>query len=76
MNERIDDSSPASCSACASLRKRIADLEHGLKQIAYWTEEDQADPEICALQWRGCVAIARELLKPNSAISLNGKENE
>jgi hypothetical protein len=45
------------------LRARINELEEGLRQIAVWRQEDQDDPEICVMQWRGCVAIARELLK-------------
>jgi hypothetical protein len=53
---------------CSVLRKRIAELEEGLRQIAVWKQEDQDNYEICVLQWRGCVAIASELLKPNAML--------
>ncbi len=57
---------PVDCST-SDLRKRIADLEDGLRQIAVWNQQDQDEPATCAMQWRGCVAIARELLKPSEA---------
>ena len=50
-------------SDCSALRERISELEDGLRQIAVWKQEDQDDHEICVRQWRGCVAIARALLK-------------
>jgi len=59
--------SRASCS-CSALQSRIAELEEGLRQIAIWSQEDQDNPTTCAMQWRGCVAIARGLLKPNEKI--------
>lgn len=46
-----------------TLQNRIKELENGLKEIAIWSQEDQDNPETCALQWRGCVAIARGLLE-------------
>jgi hypothetical protein len=52
-------------SDCSALLSRIAELEDGLREIAVWTQQDQDDHETCAAQWRGCVAIARELLKGN-----------
>ena len=55
-----------STDGCSAFRKRIADLEAGLQQIASWKQEDQDDRETCILQWRGCVAIARQLLKSNA----------
>jgi len=51
--------------ACSALQSRIDELEDGLRQIATWSQADQDDPSTCAMQWRGCVAIARGLLKPN-----------
>lgn len=45
------------------LEKRIDELEQGLKEISNWSQADQDDPEICVRQWRGCVAIARQLLE-------------
>jgi hypothetical protein len=62
---RLQPSPEADCSV---LRKRIAELEEGLRQIAVWKQEDQDNYEICMLQWRGCVAIARELLKLNDRL--------
>jgi hypothetical protein len=47
------------------LRARVDKLESGLRLIAVWSQEEQDDRDICVLQWRGCVAIARELLKSN-----------
>jgi hypothetical protein len=44
------------------LRKRIEEMEEGLRQISIWNQKDQDDHDICVLQWRGCVAIARDLL--------------
>ena len=58
---------------CSAFRKRIADLEAGLQQIASWKQEDQDDRETCILQWRGCVAIARQLLKSNVPVSGGAK---
>ena len=37
-------------------------LREGLQEIAQWNQDWQDDSEICARQWRGCVAIARGLL--------------
>jgi hypothetical protein len=56
--------------SASDLRKRIADLEDGLRKIAVWSQEDQDDPSTCVMQWRGCVAIARQLLKPNDKAQL------
>lgn len=58
-----------SASNVAALRNRIADMENGLRQIAIWNQKDQDDHDVCALQWRGCVAIARELLKPHKELT-------
>jgi len=45
-----------------ALKTRIAELENGLRNIAIWKQEYQDDHDVCVLQWRGCVAIARNLL--------------
>lgn len=65
-NAKISDGTPQAESDCSSLRERISELEDGLRQIAVWKQEDQDDHEICVRQWRGCVAIARALLKPTA----------
>lgn len=67
--ERSACGTPSAESDCSWLRNRIVKLEEGLRQIAVWKQEDQDDHKTCILQWRGCVAIARELLKPNKEIS-------
>ena len=64
-NAHIIGGTPSAKSNCSALHRRISELEDGLSQIALWKQEDQDDHETCVLQWRGCVAIARELLKPN-----------
>lgn len=46
----------------AELRRRVAELEAGLRDISQWKQSDQDDHELCKIQWRGCVAIARGLL--------------
>jgi len=43
----------------------IVELEEGLRKIAVWNQEDQDNLETCVLQWCGCVAIARQVLKSN-----------
>jgi hypothetical protein len=44
---------------------RMEDMEQAFALIAKWSQEDQDNPEICARQWRGCVAIARQILSAN-----------
>lgn len=48
----------------AELRRRVAELEAGLQDISQWKQEDEDDHELCKIQWRGCVAIAKCLLNP------------
>ena len=65
-NAQISGGTPSAESNCSALHRRISELEDGLRQIALWKQEDQDNHETCILQWRGCVAIARELLKPKT----------
>jgi hypothetical protein len=62
------------CCECAykeitQLTQRIEEMEKGLTEIAKWSQADQDDPQICVLHWRGCVAIARNLL---FGVKING----
>jgi|GEM_PF-3800473 len=38
-------------------------LREALTEIAEWNQADEDDPDICRIQWRGCVAIARAALE-------------
>lgn len=38
-------------------------LRRALEEISTWNEVDDADLDVCRMQWRGCVAIARAALK-------------
>ena len=39
------------------------DTKKVLTEIAQWNEQDDKDPAMCRMHWRGCVALANELLK-------------
>lgn len=41
------------------LEAEVAKLRDALEQITPWSQADQDDPAICAMQWRGCVAMAK-----------------
>lgn len=45
------------------LRAERDRLRRALEEISTWNEVDDADLDVCRMQWRGCVAIARAALK-------------
>lgn len=44
------------------LEARVRELEEAMREISVWSQEDQDNHDTCALQWRGCVAIARRVI--------------
>lgn len=40
-----------------------AKLTSALEEISKWNEQDNDNLEVCQMQWRGCVALARHTLE-------------
>jgi hypothetical protein len=48
------------------LRDENTAYRNALKEISVWNETDDNDLKVCRMQWRGCVAIATEILARNN----------